>query len=224
VDLASVVEELKSMANPANVEGMAKFAISSQDTLGISIYDLRRLAARIGRDHGLALELWKTGIHEAKILASYIENPLRVTTAQMDAWAADFDSWDVCDQVCDLFAKTPFVHTKIAEWSERPEEFVKRAAFAMICELAWYDKDASDESMAGYFPLIICESTDERNFVKKAVNWALRNIGKRNRALNAQAIAVAERLAASESRSARWIGRDALRELKSEKVQQRLSS
>ena len=176
-----VIKKLKKKANRKNVEGMARFGIASTNTLGVSIYDLRPLAKEIGKDHKLARRLWKSGIHEARILASYIDEPDKVTESQMEDWAADFDSWDVCDQVCELFGKTPYAYKKIVDWSKRKEEFVKRAAFALIAEMAWHDKEANDNQFKRLFPHIIRESTDERNFVKKAVNWALRNIGKGGR-------------------------------------------
>jgi 3-methyladenine DNA glycosylase AlkD len=219
----NVLESLSALANPDNVAGMARFAINSEKTLGISIYDLRRVAKSIGCDHQLALELWETGIHEARILASYIADPAQMTMDTLEKWAAGFDSWDVCDQVCALFAVTPFAYRLVFEWSKRTEEFIKRAAFAIIAELAWYDKSAPDDKMEQFFPLIAREAEDNRNFVKKAVNWALRNIGKRNINLNRQAIAWAHQIAAQGTRSARWIAADALRELQSEKVQARLA-
>ena len=194
---------------------MARFGIASTNTLGVSIYDLRPMAKEIGKNHRLALRLWKSGIHEARILASYIDEPAKVTEGQMEDWAADFDSWDVCDQVCELFGKTPYAYKKIVDWSKRKEEFVKRAAFALIAEMAWHDKEANDNQFKRLFPHIIRESTDERNFVKKAVNWALRNIGKRRPGLKKEAINAAKEIQKIDSKSARWIAADALRELNS---------
>jgi 3-methyladenine DNA glycosylase AlkD len=220
--LDEVLSRLYELANPANVAGMARYGINTHDTLGISIYTLRPLAKEIGTDHELALQLWESGVHEARILASYIDDPARVTPEQMDHWVAGFDSWDVCDQVCELFGKTPFAYRKVFEWSQRPEEFVKRTAFALIAELAVYDKKAPDGTFEQFFPLILRESSDERNYVKKAVNWALRNIGKRNLNLNGRAIETARQIQGAPSKSARWIASDALRELTGEKVQQRL--
>jgi len=218
----AVLARLQALANPDNVAGMARYGISTQNTLGISIYTLRPIAKEIGIDHALALQLWESGIHEARILASFIDDPRQVTEEQMERWVADFDSWNMVDQVSELFGKTIFAHQKIFEWSERPEEFVKRTAFALIAELAWHDKQAPDERFEQFFPVIVCAATDERHYVKKAVNWALRNIGKRNRALNARAIAVAQEIQAVPSRAARWIAADALRELTSPKIQARL--
>jgi len=223
MNLQQIVRELKSKANPKNVDGMARFGISREGTLGISIYDLRPMARRIGKNHKLAKELWSTGIHEARLLAAFIDEPERVTVGQMEAWAADFDSWDVVDQVCsNLFDKTKFAYSKAVEWSEREEEFIKRAGFVLMAALSVHDKMAPDKEFENLLPIIKRESTDERNFVKKAVNWALRQIGKRNPSLNKKAIKVAELIAKTDSRSAKWIASDVLRELRSAKVQERL--
>jgi 3-methyladenine DNA glycosylase AlkD len=173
------LDHIQSIANPKNVAGMARFGINPQNTLGIDIYTLRKIAKRIGTDHDLALQLWNSGIHEARILASYIADPQDMSEAHIEQWVADFDSWDVCDQVVELFSKTPFAYRKVAEWAQRPQEFVKRAAFALIAELTAHDKQATDEKLAQLFLLIVRASDDERNFVKKAVNWALRSLGKR---------------------------------------------
>jgi 3-methyladenine DNA glycosylase AlkD len=218
-----VLAELREQANPENVAAMARVGISSSYTLGISVPAIRRFARRIGRDHALALDLWASGIHEARILAALVDEPVRVTPEQMEAWAAEFDSWDICDQVCgNLFDRTPYAFDKVAEWSRRDEEFVRRAAFALLAELAVHDKRAPDERFLACFPLIVAAATDERNYVKKAVNWALRQIGKRNPTLNAQAIDLAREIQQLDSRAARWIATDALRELSSDAVQARL--
>jgi 3-methyladenine DNA glycosylase AlkD len=222
--LEAILLRLDGLANPENLAGMKRYGINTTRALGISIYELRKVAREIGYDHELALALWESGGHEARILASYVDRPEWVSEAQMERWAAGFDSWDLCDQVCDLFDRTPFAYLKVYEWSARTEEFVKRAAFAIIAGLAVHDKDASDEHLAQFLPVIVQASGDERNFVKKAVNWALRNLGKRNRRLNALAIETAGELADSLSKAARWTGRDALKELNSEKVQKRLKS
>ncbi len=220
-----VINRLQALADPAAVAGMAKFAVGGQHTLGISIPTLRRMAKEIGRNHDLAQQLWASGIHEARILAAFIDNPQQVSEAQMDAWVKDFDSWDVCDQCCiNLFRQTPLAYQKVVEWSNREEEFVKRAAFALLATLAVHDKKAGDERFSDFLPLLQRAGTDERNFVKKAVNWALRQIGKRNRNLNQAAIQAAQEMQQLESKSARWIAADALRELTSEKVQQKLSA
>ncbi|MGD9118370.1 MAG: DNA alkylation repair protein [Dehalococcoidia bacterium] len=218
-----VIARLKAEANPENVAGMARFGISSTNTLGISIYTLRKWAKEIGKDHELALKLWDSAFHEARILASFIEEPEKVTEAQLERWVKDFDSWDICDQVSELIAQTPYVMKKIHQWAERDEEFVKRTAFSLIAEIAFYDKKMADDEFEPLFLIIKSAATDERNFVKKAVNWALRNIGKRNMALNRRAIEVAGEIRETDSKAARWIAADALRELKGEKVQRRLA-
>jgi 3-methyladenine DNA glycosylase AlkD len=220
--IEEILARLHALANPDNVAGMAHYGINTQGTLGISIYTLRPIAKEIGRDHALALALWDSGVHEARILASYIDDPLQVTEAQLERWVLDFDSWDVCDQVCDLFGRTPFAYPKAFEWTLRSEEFVKRAGFVLMAELAAHDKKAPDEKLAQFLPVIVRESADERNFVRKAVNWALRNIGKRNRHLNELAIETARQIHQIPSKTARWIATDALRELTGEKVQARL--
>ena len=220
--LDQVLKELKSMANPKNVEGMARFGINPRNTLGISIYDLRKVAKKIGVDHKLAQELWASGIHEARVLAGYIDDPDQVTEAQMERWVRDFDSWDVCDQICSsLFDQTGYAFSKAVAWSAREEEFVKRAGFVLMAALSVHDKDASDKQFIALFPILKRESRDERNFVKKAVNWAIRQIGKRNKALNKAAIKLAVEISKMDSRSARWIAADALRELRGEAVQRR---
>lgn len=218
-----IIEHLKSLSNPGNVAGMARFGINPQNTLGISIPTLRKLARSTGKDHQLAQELWETGIHEARILACFVDEPGRVTEAQMDRWASDFDSWDVCDQCCaNLFDRTPFAYQKAHEWSSREEEFVKRAAFALMAALTVHDKKAPDHSLENFFPIILKAASDDRNYVKKAVNWALRQIGKRNLNLNKFAIQTAQQIAEIDSKTARWIASDALRELTSQKVQTKL--
>jgi 3-methyladenine DNA glycosylase AlkD len=217
-----IIRKLRSMANPKNVEGMARFGINPKNTLGVSIYILRKIAADIGKDHALAQRLWRSGIHEAKILASYIDEPEKVTEKQMEKWVKGFDSWDVCDQVCFLFERTPFAYKKVRQWSKRKEEFVKRTAFSLIAGLSVHDKKAGDRVFEKFFPIIKREARDERNYVRKAVNWALRNIGKRNVALNRSAIKAADEINKIDSKTARWIAADALRELKSEKIRIRL--
>ncbi len=221
--VAEVVDRLKSRARPDSLEGMTRYGISVDRRLGVSIPDLRKLAKELGRDHRLALGLWRTGIADARILASMVDDPARLTEAQMEEWVNDFDSWDVCDQVCDnLFEKAPFVWKKITDWSARDEEFVKRAAFALIACLACHDKKAGDARFRELFPLIARGASDERNYVKKAVNWALRNIGKRNPRLNAESIALAREIRRLDSKAARWIAADAIRELEGQAVQARL--
>jgi 3-methyladenine DNA glycosylase AlkD len=221
-EVEEVIAKLKSLENQPNVEGMARHGINPHNTLGISIYTLREIAKEFGSDHALAENLWKTGIHEARILASYVDRPEWVTEEQMERWVGDFDSWDVCDQVCDLFDRTSFAYAKAIEWSERSEEFMKRAAFALIAGLSVHDKKTENEQLAQFFPIIIRESMDDRNYVKKAVNWALRNLGKRNSILNRKAIEAAHVIQKKGDRTSRWIASDALRELTSEKIQNKL--
>jgi len=214
---------LKEKANSKNVEGMAKFGMTSTNRLGISVPDMRKIAKQNGKDHAVAMEMWDSGIPEAQIVAALIAEPEKLTEEQMEHWVKDFNSWDVCDQVClNLFDKTPLAWKKIYDWSERNEEFVKRTAFSLIACIAWHDKSISDKKLIELFPLIKREATDERNFVKKAVNWALRHIGKKNKNLNKAAINLAKEIKQIDSKSARWIANDAIRELESEKVQQRL--
>jgi len=218
-----VLNRLKEKASSHNLEGMSRFGISIDKRLGVPMPDMRKIAKDFGRDHKLALELWRTGIGEARIVASLIDDPEQVTEKQMEKWVKDFNSWDVCDQVCmNLFEKTPWAYQKIFEWAERQEEFVKRAAFTLIACLASYDKKAPDEKFLNLFPVLKRGATDERNFVRKAVNWALRNIGKRNIKLNRAAIKFAKEVKRIDSKAARWIASDAMRELESGAVQQRL--
>lgn len=211
---AEIIVLLKSHANPLNVEGMVRFGINPRNLLGVNLPTLRKLGREIGKDHRLALALWDSGIHEAMILASLIDDPAMVTEAQMERWVVGFDSWGVCDQVIgNLFDKTPYAYTKAVQWAEREEEFVKRAGYVMMATLAVHDKKASDKTFVKFFPLIKKGATDERNFVKKAVNWALRQIGKRNPALRGKAIELAGEIRLIDARPARWIASDALREL-----------
>lgn len=216
MDYDELIERLKLMENPANVAGMARFGINPKSTLGISVVTLRKIAREAGKDHALALKLWSSGIHEARILACFVADPKKVTPALMNRWVKDFDSWDVCDQCCmNLFDKTPFAYEKAKEWSQRKEEFVCRAGFALMAGLAVHDKKASNKSFQDFFPLIQKAATDSRNYVKKAVNWALRQIGKRNAFLHREAMRTANQIAKMDSSSARWIAADAIRELKS---------
>lgn len=219
----TVLRKLKSLGSAKDRAGMVRFGIETKNAFGISVYVLRALAKDMGTNHALALQLWESGIHEAQLLASFIDDPKKVTVHQMEKWAKDFDSWDVCDQCCGfLFDKTAFAETKAVEWSKRKEEFVKRAGFVLMAALSVHDKEAKDEMFLKFFPIIQRESLDERNFVKKAVNWALRQIGKRNPELNKRAIALGKKIGQLDSKTAKWIAADALRELTSKKVQQRL--
>ncbi|MCK9150534.1 DNA alkylation repair protein [Methanobacterium alcaliphilum] len=218
-----IIEELQLLSNPEDVAGMARFGINTDKTFGVRMPQLRRIARKAGKNHELAHKLWNYGYKETMIIASIIEDPKLVTAEQMDAWAVEFNSWDICDQCCmNLFRKTDYAYSKIFEWSTREEKFVKRAAFTLIAVLAVHDKQAADEKFEQFFPLIVRESTDNRKYVKKAVNWALRHIGKKNKLLNEKAINVAEEIYRIDSKSAKWIAKDALRELKSEKVKKRV--
>ena len=218
-----VLDKLQSKAQPEQLKGMAKYGMKVEQRLGVSVPDMRQLAKEIGKDHKLALDLWKTGISESRIVAAMVGDPAKLTEEQMEDWVKSIDSWDVCDQVCmNLFEKNQLAWKKITDWSEREEEFVKRTAFSLIACLAWHDKKASDEKFIELLPVIIRGATDERNFVKKAVNWALRNIGKRNLSLNEAAINTARELKHLDSKAARWIASDAIRELESNAIQSRL--
>ena len=202
---------------------MARFGIDTTRAVGVTVTELRRLARDLGHDHELAAALWASGVHEARLLASLVDEPAMVTEAQMEAWVADLDSWDVCDGVCgNLFDRTPFALDKAVEWSTREPEFEKRAAFALMASAAVHRKDLPDAAFASLLPVIRAQAIDERNYVKKAVSWALRQIGKRSSGLNSQAVRTAERIERIDSRAARWVARDALRELRSDAVQARL--
>ena len=202
---------------------MARFGIDTGRAVGVTVTELRRFARDLGHDHELAAALWASGVHEARLLASLVDEPAMVSEAQMEAWVADLDSWDVCDGVCgNLFDRTPFALDKAVEWSSREPEFEKRAAFALMASAAVHRKDLPDAAFASLLPVIRAQATDERNYVKKAVSWALRQIGKRSSGLNPRAIRTAEQIERIDSRAARWIARDALRELRSDAVQARL--
>jgi 3-methyladenine DNA glycosylase AlkD len=203
---------------------MARFGIRGSNVLGgTSLPELRRMAKAAGTDHRLALALWRSGVHEARLLAAMLDDPALVTERQIESWAKDFDAWDIVDGTCaSLFDRTPFAWDKAFAWSERDEEFVKRAGFVLMATLAVHDKDAPDEAFLGFLPVIAREAADRRNFVRKAVNWALRQVGKRNLALNAAAVRTAEGILADGPRSARWVASDALRELRSDAVQERI--
>ncbi len=218
-----VVGILESKRNQENIDGMARFGITSKNVLGLCMADILAVAKRIGKDHEMALELWRTGIYEARVLAPLVDDPKKVTRAQMERWAKDFDSWAVCDNACmHLFDRTKYAWEVLPDWCRREEEFVRRAGFSTIASISIHDKKTEDAKFLLLFPLIREASTDERPMVRKAVNWALRQIGKRNIALNKAAIAEAKRIKALPSKSARWIASDALRELQGEKVQERL--
>ena len=221
---SSVLRGLRALADPKVRAKMAYFGVHVEKAHGISVPDLRHLAKTIGKNHELANQLWASGIHEAKSLAGMIGESEKVTAAQMDRWARDFNSWDVVDGTCcDLFVHAAPAWKKAVEWSSRKEEFVKRAAFSLIAYLSYKDKTAPDSKFLRMLKIIQRESRDDRHFVKKAVNWALRNIGKRNRALNRAAIRTAKQIRTLDSSTARWIAADALRELTSPAVQKRLA-
>lgn len=222
--LDELVAEFKRLGKPGFKEGMARFAIPADKAYGVPVPELRKLAKRLGTNQKLAQELWNHGSREARLLAGMIADQTKLTEKMVESWAAGFDGWEVCDQACmNLFWKADFAYKKAAELAGRKSEFVKRTGFALMAVLAWKDKQATDQKFEQFFPLIEKQSWDERNFVKKAVNWALRQIGKRNRKLNKKAIALAERIRKQDTRSAKWIAADALRELRSEAVQNRLS-
>jgi 3-methyladenine DNA glycosylase AlkD len=224
-DVQSIVSWLKRHGTKANREGMARYAIPSDNAFGVSVGTLRQYAKRLGPDHELAAALWRTGWYEARMLAAFVDEPARVTPAQMDRWCQDFDSWAICDTVCfHLFVRTPHAWRKVKQWSRRRDEFVKRAAFALLASLTAHDKQADDEPFLQGLLLVERAATDQRNFVKKSVNWALRSIGKRSPELNAAAVSVARHLSTSQHPSARWVGKDAVRELTSPAVKRRLGS
>ena len=223
--LEEILEDLKSQSNPKDIEGMIRFGINPEKVYGTRIPVLRKRAKKIRKNHDLAQQLWDLGYRETMILASMIDDPTLVTQAQMEEWISSpyFSYWEVVDQACmNLFYLTKYAHSKAIEWGKREEEFVKRAGFSLIAVLAWKDKEAVDKDFIKFFSLIKEESTDERNNVKKAVNWALRQIGKRNLSLNKKAIELAKTILKKDSKSAKWIARDAIKELESDAIQARL--
>lgn len=226
MDHKEVIKKLGKLKNPKNVEGMARFGIRPESrVLGIPIPVTRKLAKEIGKDHKLALKLFDSGIHEARILAGFIEDPEKVTERQFEKWVKSFDSWDVVDQVCSAcLDKTKFAKKKIFELAKRKKEFEKRTAFTLICCLTVHDKELTDKEFIKFFPIIKKAATDERNFVKKAVNWALRQIGKRNKKLNREALKLAREIQKIDNKAARWIASNAIHELRSEQVQKRIKT
>lgn len=221
--ITEITEELKALGSEENFAKMQRFGIPVENAYGIRMPDLRKFAREIGKNHTLALHLWETGKHEARILASLVDKPKEVTPEQMEKWVGDFNAWDVCDQVCgNLFVRTPYALEKAVTWSHQEAEFVKRAGFTMMAYVAVHHKKASDDIFPPFFQRIEAEAYDDRNFVKKAVNWALRQIGKRNPNLHQQAIQVAQKISKQPSRSAQWIAKDALKELENEKIKSRL--
>jgi 3-methyladenine DNA glycosylase AlkD len=229
MDVDQIVDRLESLGSAENVAGMARFGIVTEKAFGVPAADIKQIAKEAKKAtndrHSLALELWKTGIHDARGVAYLIDDPKLVTEEQMDSWAADFDNWAIVDGTCGhLFCRSPLAYKKVDEWSRREEEFIKRAGIVLIAWLAVHDKKASDEKIADFLPLLEKYADDDRNFVKTAVNWSLRSIGKRSLFLNGLAIEAANRIKAQGSRPARWIAADALRELTSSAVRERLES
>ncbi|MDB4889455.1 MAG: alkylation repair enzyme [Gemmatimonadetes bacterium] len=223
-DVASVLAWLKKHSSKATRDGMARYGVPSDNALGVTMADMKVIAREIGKNHQLAAELWNTGIYEARMLTSFVDDAALVSAAQMNRWARDFDSWGICDTVCfHLFDRTPHAWEKVEQWHDRKEEFIKRAAFALLWGLTVHDKRAADSAFVDGLGYIERAASDERHFVKKAVNMALRAVGKRNAALNTAAVATARRLADSAETTPRWVGKDALRELTSAGVTRRLS-
>ncbi len=225
--VTEIIKKLESLGRPENVAGMARFGIVTTKAFGISAPELKGFAREVKKEaedrHALALELWETGIYDARVIAFLIDDPKEATKKQMDAWARGFDNWATVDGTCGyLFCRTPFAYEKAVEWSGKKPEFIKRAGFSLMAYLAVHDKKADDEKLAAFLPVIEKNSDDERNFVKKAVNWALRQIGKRNLSLNKLAIETAERIKLQNTKAARWIAADALRELTSDTIRERL--
>ena len=222
-ELSKILSELKSLANPEVVKGMARFGINPENCLGITIPTLRALAKKTGKNHKLALELYKVDLHEGKTLACYIDDYKEVTEKQMEDWVLGFNSWDVCDQTCsNLFDKTPFAYQKALDWSKRDEEFVKRAGFVLMAVMAVHDKKMDNSRFDNFFEAIVREANDNRNFVKKAVNWALRQIGKRNKTLNKKAVELSLKIESQNTKSAKWIAKNAYKELIDPKIVSRL--
>lgn len=228
ISAASILEELRSLGSPENVAGMARFGIVTKVAFGVPAKDLKEIARKVKKEtvdrHALAQELWETGVHDARAVAYLVDDPKRITAEQMESWVGDFDNWAITDGTCGhLFCRSPLAYAKAFEWSGREEEFVKRAGVVLMAWLAVHDKKADDEMIAQFLPVLEEVSDDDRNFVKKAVNWSLRQIGKRNLYLNRLAVESAERIKQLGTKPTRWIAADALRELKSEAVMARLA-
>ena len=222
MNVEEILEKLESIGNQKNVEGMKRFGIVHEKNYGVTVTELRKFAKKIGKNHDLAVKLWDTKIRDARMIAACIENPETVSDEQVESWLKDIACWDLCDHCCGhFFDKLPYAYEKAIQWTKRKEEFQKRAGFSMVAWLAVHDKKKDDKWFENFLKIIKKESIDERNYVKKAVNWALRQIGKRNKKMNGKAIKTAEEIKKIDSKSARWIANDAIRELKSEKVQKR---
>ena len=220
-----VLATLERKGSRKNREGMARYGIVADKVFGVSVSEIQKIAKTLGRDHDLALALWKTGWYEARMMTAFVDEPAAVTPRQMDRWAKDFDNWAICDNTCfHLFDRTPHAWKKISQWSTRREEFVKRAAFALLAGVALHDKKAPDAPFLRALTLVERAAPDDRNFVKKGVSWGLRVLGRRNRTLNKAAVEISRRLVASPRPAAAWIGRDAFRELTSAMVQRRLKA
>jgi 3-methyladenine DNA glycosylase AlkD len=220
-----VIASLKQMSTKKTLDSLPRYGITTDKAMGVSVGDIRDLGKRLGRDHELAAALWDTGWYEARMLTSFVDDPARVTPAQMDRWCRDFDNWGICDTLCfHLFDKTPHAWSRIDKWHDARGEFVKRAAFALLASVALHDKKLPDTPFVESLVLIERAATDDRNFVKKGVSWALRLIGRRSQGLNTEAIALSRRLAGAEEPSARWIGKGALKELTSALVARRLAA
>ena len=223
--VVQALDWLKKKSSKTVRDGMARYAIPNDHALGVRMADIQKLGKQLGRDHKLAHELWDTGVYEARMLCAYVDDPGKVTPARMDAQARDFDNWAICDTLCfALWVRTPHAFAKIRKWATSRDEFVKRASFALLASVALKDEAASDAEFRRGLKLIEKAATDERNFVKKAVNWALRGIGSRNLALNEAAVALSKKLAASKEPAPRWIGKDALRQLGSPATRRRLAA
>jgi len=224
-EVQGALSALEGMSTRRDRENLARFGITASKAFGVSMSNIQRLAKRLGRSHELAAALWDTGWYEARLLTSFVDEPERVTAAQMDRWCRDFDNWGICDTICfHLFDRTPYAWAKVTAWHDRRGEFVRRAAFALLASLALHDKRTGDKRFVESLALVERAATDERNFVKKGVSWALRLIGRRNLALNAESVAVARRLSSSPNAAARWVGKGAVRELTSPMVMRRLAA
>lgn len=223
MEIKEIINEFKLNGSEKNLAGMKRFGINALNGFGVPVPVIRNIAKKIKKNHELALKLWETKIHEARLLASMIAEPEKVTKSQMNTWVKDFYSWDICDQVCmNLFRETKFAYEKAVEWTESKHEFIKRAGFVLMATLAVHSKELTDKDFITFFPLIKKGSLDERNFVKKAVNWAIRQIGKRNHTLNKKAIKLSEEILKLDSKSAKWIAKDALKELHDPKILKRI--
>ena len=212
--VADILQSLEALATPRDLANLQRFGITAARPLGVSMANIQKLARQVGRDHATAAALWASGIYEARLLTAYVDDPAEVTPAQMDRWCRDFDNWGVCDTLCfALFDRTPHAWGRIDSWARARPEFVRRAAFALLASLAVHDKATPDEMFAARLPLVERAASDDRDLVRKGVSWALRTIGRRNRALHAAALEVAHRLAGAADPGSRWVGKDAVREL-----------